>query len=497
MRRCKTIKPVCRQAGNSVTQPLKQTITMKIILTLLLPFAALWASAQTDTTEVQIDSVEVQIIALPDSTAIGAPDGKSVSKEIGPAGGKIVSDDGRLELNFPDGALTAMTVISIQPIANLIPNGSDRAYQFEPSGLRFMKPAELIFHYTKANEEVCPPYLKFMATQSHNGKLEYLHYEDWDSTTKTLKGSISHFSAFLDGNMMELTTVDTTIKVGKRFSLHLAIVAPPGDPGEDEIPLLPPPTNTSRQISWSVQGGQRFGTIRRAINKYDATYTAPNQLPGTDAKVVLKINEVTLRTVIQRSRGGARGWRGTTLRVPTTTNLATFTCRVKLYDEYKVTVGHDMKVEGARMTDTSTFRLRIGTGESASMSDINNQLAKLHIRQSKCKAIHVNASTCVGMINVKGISASNVTPLPGGSLKVNIAFQPATMVFPVVNFPPCGHNRASPTTPPIVTPYAFPMRLSFEAKNERQYLSLANGDGAPVRQPGPEDIIATIEPIRD
>jgi hypothetical protein len=63
------------------------------------------------------DSVEVRVIELPDSTAIGAPDGKPVSKEIGPAGGSITSDDGRVELIFPEGALTTATVISIQPLS--------------------------------------------------------------------------------------------------------------------------------------------------------------------------------------------------------------------------------------------------------------------------------------------------------------------------------------------------------------------------------------------
>jgi hypothetical protein len=470
---------------------------MKKILILLPLFAVLSANAQTDTTEVQTDSVEVQMITLPDSTAIGAPDGKSVSKEIGPAGGKIVSDDGRVELNFPEDALSINTTISIQPIVNLIPNGNGKAYQFEPSGIKFQKPVQLIFHYSDEEAEICPPELKFMASQDHKGKWEYMDYEEWDTTTRSLKGSISHFSAFLDGNWMELTTVDTTLKVGKSFGLRLNIVGPPSVPGEDELPLLPSPNRTTRQIRWSVPGSPKFGTIRREPAQYSAVYTAPNQLPGSDGKIVLKVNEVTVRDVVQHSRGAARRWVGTTLRVPTTTNLATFTCRVKLYDEYKVTVSHDVNVEGGRMTDTSTFNLRIGTEEGASMSDINNQLARVNFTQTRCRAVYVNASTCVGMINVTGIKTSNVTPTPGGSLMVDISFQPAAMIFPVINFPPCGINKASPTTPSFATPNAFPRRLAFVATNEKQYISLGTGYGAVVTRPDPKDITATIEPIRE
>jgi hypothetical protein len=104
-----------------------------------------------------------------------------------------------------------------------------------------------------------------------------------------------------------------------------------------------------------VRAGQsKFGTIRRELPNI-AQYIRPKSITGSDSKVILKVNEVTLRDVVQRSRGAARRWIGTTLRVPTTTNLATFTCRVKLYDEYKVTVSQDLKgkVEDDRYFDFS------------------------------------------------------------------------------------------------------------------------------------------------
>ena len=180
---------------------------MKKILLLLLLFAVLSVNAQTDTTEIQTDSVEVQMITLPDSTAIGAPDGKLVSKEIGSFGGKIDSDDGRVELIFPEGALSANTTISIQPIDNLIPNGNGKAYQFEPSGIQFKKPVQIIFHYTEQEAEICPPELKFMALQDHKGKWEYMNYEEWDSTTKSLKKRV--YYAFLTSCKWEFSGVDS------------------------------------------------------------------------------------------------------------------------------------------------------------------------------------------------------------------------------------------------------------------------------------------------
>ena len=334
---------------------------MKKILTPLLLFALLSANAQTDTTEVQTDSVEVQMVTLPDSTAIGAPDGKLVSKEIGPAGGKIVSDDGRVELNFPEDALSANTTISIQPIVNLIPNGNGKAYQFEPSGLQFKKPVQIIFHYTDDEAETCPPELKFMALQDHRGKWKYMGYTDWDSANKSLKGSISHFSALVDANELELDQVETSLKVRETLNLFLIIVTPPveGAPAEDEFLSFPPtaPDNPGRQIIWSVAGGQRYGTVLQRRNKYRAIYAAPIYLPDANAKVILKINETIIREVWQRSGR----WRGVT-RIPVRKNLATFTCKVRLYDEYEITVsakgGFDLFCD-AKISDESSFKLRI------------------------------------------------------------------------------------------------------------------------------------------
>ncbi len=158
---------------------------------------------QSDSLQMQIDSLEILAIQLPDSTAFGTPAGKLVSKEIGPAGGTITSADGKLDLIFPADALTQTTAIQIQPVTTVIPNGN-KAYQFEPSGIRFSKPVQLSYHYTDEEAATCPPEFKFMALQDHSGRWEYLAYEDWDGTTNTLKGAISHFSTFVDGNEVVL-----------------------------------------------------------------------------------------------------------------------------------------------------------------------------------------------------------------------------------------------------------------------------------------------------
>ncbi len=368
---------------------------MKKILLLWALLISLCTQAQTDSSEIEMDSVDIIFIELPDSAAIGAPDGKLVSKEIGPSGGKVISDDGRVELIFPEGALTAITIISIQPTTNVLPNGSDKAYQFEPSGLRFMKPVQLIFHYTPEEEETCPPDMKFMALQSSNGKWEYLEYTDWDSTGKSLKGSISHFSAFLDGNMMELSPVDTTLKVEKSVRLVLIVVSAPG---EDDLAAVTTLENTGRQIKWSVTGGPRFGTIRKEPRGYGAIYSAPKYLSDGDAKVVLKIDMVSIEQVVERS-----GRRPRTSIRRRRSNLATFICDIKLYDEYEITIikkGKSILDCGAELEDRSSFKAKIYSAK-VEINDLNNAPPTLS-KQAKCKGcpLKYDPGNCLGPVHI-------------------------------------------------------------------------------------------------
>jgi hypothetical protein len=344
---------------------------MKKNLSALLVISAFCANAQTDSLEIEMNSIDIVFVKLPKSSAIGSPDGNLASKEIGPSGGKIISDDQRVELIFPQGALSANTKISIQPIVNSIPNGNGKAYQFEPSGIQFQKPVQVIFHYTDEEARICPPELKFMALQDHNGKWEYMNYYDWDSTSKSLKGFISHFSAFLDGQLMELSPNEKTLKVGQSFPLSLSVVHLPGD--DDDLPPLP--SSGKRKIKWSVQGGASAGAITTGPGKYNATYQAPDYLSKSDPQVILKIDEQTIREVVQRTKHKKGYWTGTT-RIPETKNLATFTCKVNLYDEYKISIIVQGKAGlecGAELDDRSFFQARLYPGKVEIDNVINSE----------------------------------------------------------------------------------------------------------------------------
>jgi hypothetical protein len=289
----------------------------------------------------------------------------------------------------------------------------------------------------------------------------------WDSVGKSLKGLIAHFSALLDGNKVELSTVDTTLKVGKSFGLYLKLVS---TPDEDELPLLPPGAG-SREVTWYVKGGQKFGSITSKPNKYFAKYEAPKYLSESDPKIVLEVNKTEIREVVQRSGK----WRGKTW-IPTTSNLATLTCNVHLYDEYKIkvvaswdnTTSHKSKLGTMKWVDSSSFRLRLVSGSTPIIKDTNNTmflLVKEHFTP-RCQFEYVNKTTCIGPVHVTGVMKGwGLSGDPGGNLTVKVDFETIPVVLPKLNIICKGSPQ--PSLPPLAL-RTYPNMIKFELKDGTQ-----------------------------
>jgi hypothetical protein len=258
---------------------------MKKILTPFLFILSLYANAQKDTMGIRFS----------DSTAIGTPDGKLMSRQIGPQGGNIASDDGRVELIFPAGALTSNTVISIQPTTNLAPNGVGKSYWFEPSGIQFKKPVQIIFHYTAKEAEICPPDWMSLGIQTKNSKWSFVNYENYDSISKTLKGYIHHFSGASNINDIQLRADRN--ELGVNDYTYIDVV---------DISILRPPElrafefaelNNNAPVLWYanevLNGNAKTGRIRmqqvqqsRSTRVMTAVFTAPEYLPPVNAVAI-------------------------------------------------------------------------------------------------------------------------------------------------------------------------------------------------------------------
>ncbi|MEW5916496.1 MAG: Ig-like domain-containing protein, partial [Gemmatimonadota bacterium] len=79
-----------------------------------------------------------------------------VGSAIGPAGGNVVSSDGKVELAIPAGALPALTDVVIEPVAAAIFGGDPNyiagtGYLLKPDGLQLQTRARLRIHYDPTN----------------------------------------------------------------------------------------------------------------------------------------------------------------------------------------------------------------------------------------------------------------------------------------------------------------------------------------------------------
>jgi hypothetical protein len=323
---------------------------MKLISCLYGLLLIVVANAQTGTTDLKVDTSRLTFHRIKDSTAIGKPDGQPVSKEIGISGGTITSSDERVQLIFPQGALTINTLISIQPSENLAPNGVGKSYRFEPSGIQFKQPVKIIFRYSDEEAEICPPEWKSLGIQDEKGKWTFLDYEEVDSVSKQLVGRIHHFSfaTIVD----QIALVPDRSKIAVTESVGIVMV----DILRSDATMIPPFSaalvSRSEPVIWyantKVNGDDINGRITVDSERlgqerlFVATYHAPKILPEE--------NEVTISAEIYK-----RTKDGLVLRKRVKTNI-------EVYDRYHLQVIHESTVRGgmgSKILDSAGFDIYI------------------------------------------------------------------------------------------------------------------------------------------
>ena len=312
----------------------------------------------TFTALAQQNSIIIDSITLPDSTEAGLLIGEIASKTIGPEGGSIASVDGKIELFFPAGALSSATEISVQPMINNLPGAIGYAYRFEPSGIQFAKPVTYILHYTDEEAEVCTPDLMAFGLQDHSGKWEYAQYEGWDSVAKTLTGFIKHFSGFASYSQMRLIPTSYELRVEDTLTIHIVKITPDHnrkyDPHDAYIDL------SKKTAIWMVNGRQNGSLadgftvpLEDVYGAVYADYIAPRRLP--DKNILIQV------IIVAGNKKAPKVER-------------TFTCKIKLYDEYKILIRDTIESrvgEGTFVADSGTFVAKI-TVDNISITDVRN-----------------------------------------------------------------------------------------------------------------------------
>lgn len=130
--------------------------------------------------------------SVPKITAKGMVTGEQKSAMIGANGGSLESENGKLKLIIPAGALTQNTNISIQAITNNCPNGLGDAFRLLPNGQIFSKP--VIIQYNFSENTVLNPSLTSIAFQDKSGGWFGAQNRKIDEANKTIQVETTHFT---------------------------------------------------------------------------------------------------------------------------------------------------------------------------------------------------------------------------------------------------------------------------------------------------------------
>jgi len=217
----------------------------------------------------------------PAVTPVGTAVGNIITKTIGASGGSITSDDGRVQLTIPPGALSANTNISIQAVTNTCPAGIGLAYDLLPNGTKFSTPASLTFNYADSDVDGTDPLLIYTAFQDSIGQWEIVDSDkEVDTTAKTVSFDISHFTIFTPLPGVKLTTRPTELHASDEANADVRLWV---SSKKIHTLLVPARPFKSSQVSdWAVNGtlggNNDDGIIIADAPAGQATYTAPKSI---------------------------------------------------------------------------------------------------------------------------------------------------------------------------------------------------------------------------
>lgn len=119
--------------------------------------------------------------------------GTITTKTIGVEGGIVKSNNGKITLNIPAGALTANTTIGIEEMENTAPLSCGNSFKLTPDGLTFSKPVSLTLKYSDVDIDGTMTEALSIATQS-DGIWVANQKAEVNIETNTISLPIKHFS---------------------------------------------------------------------------------------------------------------------------------------------------------------------------------------------------------------------------------------------------------------------------------------------------------------
>jgi hypothetical protein len=460
---------------NTQKQPLNNLPAMKKLITGIFLLLTVNAIAQRDVVE---DTTAKSAI-----TGFGKYDGVKTEVKIGTVGGSISSADGVVILIFPEDALSKKTTISIQPVENMAINGNGKGYKMEPSGILFNKPATIVFNYANEDTANNAQALMNIAMQDENGKWFKLNKTVTDTVSKTIIGSINHFSTYVNFSKAKIFPKYARVKVNG--SIRLKIQGALYDDTDENVITLTPLNGIIEYPSmiWKVNGIEKgnstMGYISTSTNG-SAIFQAPAKVPEQCLAAISVSPKRNLSSSIAQY------------------NNFFMVSNVLIYDNaYKVTMVHSSNDPGGggyygtvNYKDTGSFIVSV-TGKEARVIEKENKNTHSYITyKGQCKVVELQPGS--GSIHVLGVSGTRVIPpaTADGNAWVEIFFKRAPTIFPLLQYT-CPHlngkgtftrNSAQARAMGAMVP-ALPISVKFELKDEEQtILQLGNeADGGIIK----------------
>ena len=224
----------------------------------------------------------------------GMPVGTPTMATIDSAGGMLSSADGVLDVTIPAGALAMPTVITIQPITNMAPNGVALGYRLSPEGMTFATPATLTFHVDRPDD-------LFVATQHDDNTWWSPPHQTFATGVITVPAP--HFSDWSLSATLYLTPQQKRVrtKASATFTAKVLVKSQVTADGEDlaipeAIDIDDPDTSLPGMRTWAVNGkSPGDATIGNVV---DGVYTAPATPPSPRDVTISVAVEIDRRKVI-------------------------------------------------------------------------------------------------------------------------------------------------------------------------------------------------------
>ncbi|CAN5457268.1 hypothetical protein BH10ACI3_BH10ACI3_28230 [soil metagenome] len=225
------------------------------------------------------------------ATEVGTPEGNKVTKDIGPAGGTLVSPDGRLTLTVPQNALTETIAFSMQPITNKADGGLGLAYRLEPDGKTFATPLPISARYDDKDLDGTVPEALSLAYQDKNGGWRPQDEAVLDKNARTLTFNTTHFTDWSFLSRLRISPERATVRVGQTVLLKFGPCPYRRNGMLDRLGrwmgrITVCEVTNGRQI-WEIQPNwfADIGTIDQP-HELTVTYTAPSRKPSPNVATV-------------------------------------------------------------------------------------------------------------------------------------------------------------------------------------------------------------------